>query len=191
VSLAIDELHYLTAIDALERFRSSKLSPVELLDAIIQRANQIDETVNPFADKYFEEARIRAKESELRYRKGTARPLEGVPLLVKDSSPIKGTRATVGSLINADRIDRHTDPAIERLMLSGANFFARATCPEFCWLFTCHSRMWGVTRNPWRLDVTPGGSSGDRRRQLRQALPRLPPVATVPDRFANPPHNAV
>ena len=62
--------------------------------------------------------------------------------------------------MNADRIDQHTDPAVERLMRAGANFFARATCPEFCWLFACHSRMWGVTRNPWRLDITPGGSSG-------------------------------
>jgi Asp-tRNA(Asn)/Glu-tRNA(Gln) amidotransferase A subunit family amidase len=62
--------------------------------------------------------------------------------------------------MNADRIDDHTDPAVERLLRAGANFFARATCPEFCWLFACHSRMWGVTRNPWRLDITPGGSSG-------------------------------
>ncbi|MCZ6487162.1 MAG: amidase [Gammaproteobacteria bacterium] len=160
MSLDTDELHFLSAIDALEHFRSGKLSPVELLEAIIQRANQIDETVNPFADKYFEEAKDRAKEAEARYLKGNARQLEGIPLLVKDSLPIKGIRATVGSLINADKIDQHTDPAIERLMRSGANFFARATCPEFCWLFTCHSRMWGITRNPWRLDITPGGSSG-------------------------------
>jgi Asp-tRNA(Asn)/Glu-tRNA(Gln) amidotransferase A subunit family amidase len=48
----------------------------------------------------------------------------------------------------------------ERLMRAGANFFVRSTCPEFCWLFACHSRLWGVTRNPWRLDISPGGSSG-------------------------------
>jgi Asp-tRNA(Asn)/Glu-tRNA(Gln) amidotransferase A subunit family amidase len=160
MALATSELNYLSANDALEYFRSGQLSPVELLSAIIARAEQIDATVNPFADKYFEEAMARAKKSETRYHKGNPRRLEGLPLLVKDSSAIKGTRATVGSLMNADRIDQHTDPAVERLLGAGANFFARATCPEFCWLFACHSRMWGVTRNPWRLDITPGGSSG-------------------------------
>ncbi|SVD60071.1 uncharacterized protein METZ01_LOCUS412925, partial [marine metagenome] len=51
-------------------------------------------------------------------------------------------------------------PHIERLLRAGANLFARTTCPEFCWLYTTHSKMWGITRNPWRLDITPGGSSG-------------------------------
>ena len=154
------DLHYLSANDALGLFKSGELSPIELLSAVINRADQIDAKVNPFADKYFDQAMARAKKSEARYRKGNPRRLEGLPLLVKDSSAIKGTRATVGSLMNADSIDQHTDPAVERLMRAGANFFARATCPEFCWLFACHSRMWGVTRNPWRLDITPGGSSG-------------------------------
>ena len=154
------ELIFLSANEILKLFRSSQLSPVDLLEAIVQRADEIDGTVNPFADKYFDDARVRAKKSEERYLAGTARPLEGVPLLVKDSSPIKGIRSTVGSLRNAENIDDYTDPSIERLLEAGANFFARSTCPEFCWLFTCHSRMWGVTRNPWRLDITPGGSSG-------------------------------
>jgi Asp-tRNA(Asn)/Glu-tRNA(Gln) amidotransferase A subunit family amidase len=157
---AADELCYLTATEALAHFNSGALSPVELLTAVLDRAEQVDATVNPFADKYFDQARDRAKLAEARYLKGKTRRLEGIPLLVKDSSAIKGTRATVGSLMNADKIDQHTDPAVERLMRSGANFFARATCPEFCWLFACHSRMWGITRNPWRLDITPGGSSG-------------------------------
>lgn len=155
-----NELYYLTATEALAKFSSGALSPVDLLNAVIERAEEIKTTVNPLADKYYEDARRRARKSEARFRKGNSRRLEGIPLLVKDSSAIKGTRATVGSLMNADKIDQHTDPAVERLMRAGGNFFARATCPEFCWLFACHSRIWGVTRNPWRLDITPGGSSG-------------------------------
>lgn len=155
-----DGLNYLSAVDALAQFKSRQLSPVELLDAVLAQAENIRETVNPFADCYFDEARKRAKLAEENYSSGNAGPLEGIPLLVKDSSAIKGIRATVGSLMNAGRVDTETDPTVERLMDAGANFFARATCPEFCWLFACHSRMWGVTRNPWRLDITPGGSSG-------------------------------
>jgi Asp-tRNA(Asn)/Glu-tRNA(Gln) amidotransferase A subunit family amidase len=146
--MSAKDLNYLSAIEVCSLYRSRELSPVELLESFIQRAEEIDETVNPFTDKYFSEARIRAKKSEERYIKGSARRLEGVPLLIKDSSSIKGIRATAGSLRNANKIDQHTDPSVERLMRAGANFFARSTCPEFCWLFACHSRMWGVTRNP-------------------------------------------
>ena len=129
-----EDLLYLSAIEVLDLYRSHELSPIELLESFIQRADVIDKTINPFADKYFDEARVRAKKSEERYIKGNARRLEGVPLLVKDSSPIKGIRATVGSLSNADKIDQYTDPTVERLMRAGANFFARSTCPEFCWI---------------------------------------------------------
>lgn len=151
---------YLPATNILQLYQSKELSPVEFLDLIIERAEMIGDNVNPFADKYLEQARVHAKESEDRYQKNNAFALDGIPLAVKDTSAIAGTRATVGSLVNADRIDQHTDPIIERLQRAGANIFARTTCPEFCWLFTCHSRMWGITRNPWRLDITPGGSSG-------------------------------
>ncbi|MFT5506439.1 MAG: Asp-tRNA(Asn)/Glu-tRNA(Gln) amidotransferase A subunit family amidase [Gammaproteobacteria bacterium] len=155
-----NELHYLTASEALSQFRAKTLSPVDLLDAVITQAEAITETVNPLADRYFDDARKRAKQAEARYLKGNPRKLDGIPLIVKDSSAIKGIRATVGSLMFADRIASHTDPVVDRLLWAGANFFARATCPEFCWLFACHSRLWGVTRNPWRLDISPGGSSG-------------------------------
>ena len=155
-----NELYYLSATETLEYFESGDLSPVLFLETMLERAEKISETVNPFADKFYEQARLDAKKSEARYLKGNPRKLEGIPLAVKDSSAIKGMRATVGSLINAEKIDQHTDPAVERLFDEGAVFFARATCPEFCWLFTCHSRMWGITRNPWRLDISPGGSSG-------------------------------
>lgn len=157
-----DDLCYMSATEALARFRARTLSPVELMEAIISRAETIFGTINPFADRYFDEARESAKAAEAKYARsdGRLRRLEGIPLVVKDSSAIRGRRSTNGSMINKDRIGESTDPAVERLLRSGANLFARTTCPEFCWLFTCHSRMWGVTRNPWRLDATPGGSSG-------------------------------
>ena len=158
----MNDLLYMSATDALEAFRSRTLSPVELVKAVITRAEKIQNTINPFADKYFDEAFETAKIAEAKYKDPDDRlgPLEGLPLAVKDSTPIKGRRSTNGSRINENRTDQHTNPSIERLLTSGANLFARTTCPEFCWLFTCHSRMWGVTRNPWRLDITPGGSSG-------------------------------
>ena len=151
---------YLNATDALKSFENRDLSPVEHLDAIIYQAEKISNSVNPFADCYFDEARDLAKQAELKYFQGEARALEGIPLVVKDASAIKGKRTTYGSMLFSNNIDSHTDPAVKRLIDAGAIVFARSSCPEFCWLFTCHSKMWGVTRNPWRLDITPGGSSG-------------------------------
>jgi Asp-tRNA(Asn)/Glu-tRNA(Gln) amidotransferase A subunit family amidase len=155
-----DQLYYLSATEVLIKFKTGELSPSVYLEKILERAEQVSGTINPFADKYYDKARLEAKKAETRYLNGNPRALEGIPLAVKDTSAIKGTRATVGSLINAEKIDQHTDPVIERLTEAGAIIFARTTCPEFCWLFTCHSKLWGVSRNPWRLDITPGGSSG-------------------------------
>ena len=157
-----EELCYLSATEALARFRTGSLSPLELTTAVITRAEAIADSINPFADRYFDEAIARARKAEARYTRKNARTrrLEGLPLAVKDSFSIRGRRSTVGSLFNSENIADITDPSIERLLRAGANLFARTTCPEFCWLYATHTRMWGVTRNPWRLDVSPGGSSG-------------------------------
>ena len=133
-----------------------------MLDAIIDRANAISATVNPFADCYFDEARQRAKISEALYAKKDANigSLEGIPLAVKDICNIAGKRTTSGSLIYSENIAQQTSAHVQRLQDAGANVFARTTIPEFAWLFTTQSRMWGVTHNPWKSGISPGGSSG-------------------------------
>ena len=70
--MSIDDLCYMSAHEALKRFRNLSLSPVELLEAIIEKADSITGTVNPFADRYFEEAFDRAKKSEALYVQRTA-----------------------------------------------------------------------------------------------------------------------
>jgi Asp-tRNA(Asn)/Glu-tRNA(Gln) amidotransferase A subunit family amidase len=157
-----DDLNYLSACEAARRFRDRSLSPVELLDAQIARAEAIRETVNPFGDCYFDEARERAKVAEAVFmqKDGDPGPLEGIPLVVKDASRIAGRRTAKGSMIYRDHVDTESDPEIDRLLDAGANLFARTTTPEFGWLYTTQSRIWGVTHNPWRHGISPGGSSG-------------------------------
>ncbi len=157
-----DDLTYLSAREAVRRFRERSLSPVELLNAVIARAEAIGETVNPFADRYFDEARDKAKQTEQAFMRDGAEPgpLEGLPLAVKDTGRIAGRRTAKGSMIYKDHVDTVSDPEIERLLCAGANLFARTTTPEFGWLYTTQSRIWGVTHNPWRLGISPGGSSG-------------------------------
>jgi Asp-tRNA(Asn)/Glu-tRNA(Gln) amidotransferase A subunit family amidase len=157
-----DELCYLSATASLKLFKARKLSPVDLLTALMKRAARINPAINCFADQYFDEALGRAKASELRYakRQKTA-ALDGIPLAVKDAQRVGGKRTTHGSLIFKDAAaDDHSDPMIARLERAGANILARTTTPEFCLSGVCHSRIWGVTRNPWNVDYGPGGSSG-------------------------------
>jgi amidase len=157
-----DDLLYMSASEAAKRFRDRTLSPVELLDALILRYEGNNKAINPFADCYFDEARTKAKKSETLFRKFDSElgVLEGIPLAVKDMCELAGKRTTRGSLVYKDNICNDTDPNIQRLIDAGANIFARTTAPEFGWLFTTQSRMWGVTHNPWKLEISPGGSSG-------------------------------
>ena len=157
-----DDLCYMSATDAAARFRARTLSPVKLMEAIISRAESISETINPFTDCYFDEALANAKKSETLFLKQNVDlgPLEGIPLAVKDMCDIAGKRTTNCSLIDSENIPSETTPYVQRLIQAGANVFARTTAPEFGWLFTTQSRMWGVTHNPWKFGISPGGSSG-------------------------------
>ena len=170
-----EDLCYLSASAALALFGKRKLSPLELMTDLISRAEQVNPAINCFADRYYEQALLKARAAEARYMKrggGTA-PLEGIPLAVKDAQRVAGKRTTHGSLIFKDSVDAVSDPMIERLEQAGAIIFARTTTPEFCLSGVTHSRIWGVTRNPWNTEWGPGGSSGGSGAALAAGLTTL------------------
>lgn len=175
-----DDLCYFTAREALALFARRKLSPVELLKALIARSEKLNPQINCWSDTYFEEAMDKARAAEARYMKrgGRTRALEGLPIAVKDAQRVKGKRTTQGSLILKDHVDDHSDPMVERLEKAGAIIHARTTTPEFCLSGVCRSRIWGVTHNPWNLDFGPGGSSGGSGAALAAGLT---PLATGTD----------
>ena len=154
-------LHYLSATEALKQFQSRELSPVELMQAVIDRAEIWEPHINAFSHRFFDEAMDEAKAAEARYARGEPKGvLDGIPLGMKDEVEVKGQPVTEGSLLYKDRIGEKDAVLVSRLRDAGAIFHARTTCPEFCTLFNTQTRLFGVTRNPWNLDVTPGGSSG-------------------------------
>ncbi|MBW2493140.1 MAG: amidase [Deltaproteobacteria bacterium] len=156
-----ESLHYLTATEALKMFRSREISPLELMRAVIARSEACEPKINAFSHTYFEQALDAARASEARYARGEpCGVLDGLPLGMKDEIEVAGQPVTEGSLLYEHRIAQKDAVLVERLRSAGAIFHARTTCPEFCSLWNTQSRLFGVTRNPWNLDITPGGSSG-------------------------------
>jgi aspartyl-tRNA(Asn)/glutamyl-tRNA(Gln) amidotransferase subunit A len=158
----MSDLHYLSATEALARFRARELSPVELLQALIERAEAVELTINAFAETRYEAALEQAREAEARYAgKGeTPRPLEGLPVAVKEEAPIAGQKNTLGSLPLADVVADSTAVFVQRILDAGGIVHARTTTPEFSCAAVTWTKLWGVTRNPWNTAFAPGGSSG-------------------------------
>ena len=154
------ELWKMSASEALAAFGSRKASPVELMRSVIARAEETEPQINALSFTFFDEAMAQARAAEQRYMQGNARPMEGIPLGIKEEMPVTGQPVTGASLVYKDEIATHTSPLAARMLEAGAIIHARTTCPEFsCAEFT-HSDLFGVTRNPWNLDFDVGGSSG-------------------------------
>jgi Asp-tRNA(Asn)/Glu-tRNA(Gln) amidotransferase A subunit family amidase len=156
------DLCYLSASEAIRRFKQRTLSPVELLNAQIQRAQDVEPKFNHFTLRHFERALSQAKQAEKRYAKKSARlrPLEGITVAIKDENAIKDEVTTSGSLIYKDNIATSTSLSVERILKAGGIVHARSACPEFACAGVTHSKLWGVSRNPWNTEFTTGGSSG-------------------------------
>jgi aspartyl-tRNA(Asn)/glutamyl-tRNA(Gln) amidotransferase subunit A len=150
----------LTACDALAAMRGKELSPVELLGSVLTRADEVEPTVNAFTERRTEEAEAAARASAERYASGEdIRPLEGLPVSLKEEVPVEGWRMRYGSLA-VDEVASETAPIAERIFAAGAVVHARTTTPEFSCTGYTHSMLWGVSRNPWNPEVAVGGSSG-------------------------------
>jgi Asp-tRNA(Asn)/Glu-tRNA(Gln) amidotransferase A subunit family amidase len=168
-----DDICYLPATQIIRLFGAKDLSPVDLLNAMVSRDQRVNTELNSFSDRYFEEAMNSARASELRWMRGDARPLEGVPIAIKDAQRLAGKRTTFGSPIFRENIEAGSDPIIERIVEAGATIHARTTTSELCISGICRSPMWGLTLNPWNPAYGPGGSSGGSGAALAAGLTTL------------------
>lgn len=159
--MGAEDLAYLSAVEQLERFRAGELSPVEVLEAQIERAEAFEPVVNAFSATLFDAARAQAARAERRYREGRPRRLEGLTLAVKETMAVRGAVTTHGSLVHRDDPPAtRSHPYVERLQRAGAIVHARTTSPEFACAWITTSRLNGTTRSPWDRELTCGASSG-------------------------------
>ena len=143
------DLCYLPATQALELFKKKELSPVDLLQAQISRAEAVEPTVNALTFTYFDEALEQARAAEQRYMKGDASGvLDGLLIGIKDESYIAGKPTSSGSLSTEGFIPDTTSIINARILAEGGIVHTRTATPEFSCAGYCHSRRWGVTRNP-------------------------------------------
>ena len=157
----LNDLCYISATDAIAAFKAKKLSPVELMEAVIERSEKVEESVNALTYTHYDEAMNEAKLAEKNYANGeVTSPLEGLPIGIKDENDIAGRPTSGGSLILKDYVADRTSTINQRIMDAGGIVHARTATPEFCCSGVTWSRIWGVTRNPWNKDFTSGGSSG-------------------------------
>ncbi|WP_181273935.1 amidase [Brevibacterium oceani] len=183
---ATPDLHTLSATEALAAFRAKELSPVDYLEAHIGRITHLDDQVNAVTE-VVEEAVTSAKDAEKFYANATdddlaeaaaTRPLLGLPVIAKEKHAIAGRGLTQGLLHERDTIAEADAAVIARIRAAGGYVHARATSPEFSCATITHSPMWGVTRNPWNLELSPGGSSGGSAAALAAGYA---PLATASD----------
>ena len=156
------DIKSLTAAELLRLYRKRELSPVEVTRDQLDRIEKFEPALNAFIIVDRDGALKAAKASEARWQQGRAdRPrrrhrrnregqclAQGISLAPRVRSP-RRTRPM-----------KEDAPAVARLREAGAVILGKTTLPEFGWIGACHSPLTGITRNPWKLDRTPGGSSG-------------------------------
>lgn len=151
-----DAVLWLDATDQAALVRSGELTPSELVDRSIARIEELNHAVGAVIYERFEAARHEAAAVD------SALPLAGVPVLVKETTPMAGEPNDLGSYVLAERgRTAHTnDPMVASMQKAGMIVLGQSIAPEFALMSTSENRAHGRARNPWNLSRTSGGSSG-------------------------------
>ena len=151
----------LSATDLLGLYRKKALSPVEAVDAVLDRIASLNPVFNAFRLVDADAARVQARQSEARWQRGEPTGwLDGVPVALKDLLHVQGWPTRRGSLATPDAPATEDSPAAARLREHGAVLLGKTNTSEFGWKGLTESALAGITRNPWNPEYTPGGSSG-------------------------------
>lgn len=152
---------FMSALELASVIRRREISAVAATARIIERIEATQSTLNAYITVDADGAMQRAEAADAAVaRGGDFPPLHGVPVSVKDIINTAGLKTTWGSLVMADNVPDADAVAVERLKTAGANIIGKTTTPEFAHKLLTDAPLFGVTRNPWDLKLTPGGSSG-------------------------------
>jgi aspartyl-tRNA(Asn)/glutamyl-tRNA(Gln) amidotransferase subunit A len=155
------ELCWISAFDLAAMIRRRELKPSELMAATIARIEALNPKINAFCALRAEGAmaEARAHDEKIAHREDIG-PLAGLPLGVKDLEGVAGMATTFGSVPFKDHIAKEDSIQVARLKAAGAIVIGKTNTPEFGFMAFTKNLLFGVSRNPWNLERTPGGSSG-------------------------------
>ncbi|MBI1398256.1 MAG: amidase [Betaproteobacteria bacterium] len=155
-----ETLCFTPATELVRMIRDRTLSPVELMDAVIARAESLEPRLNAICTPTFETARAQAREAEAAVMRGEPLgALHGIPTTVKDVAFTKGVRTMAGSRIFESRIPDVDNVHVERMRDAGTISLGKTTVSEFGWKGNGDSPVTGITHNPWKRGTNAGGSS--------------------------------
>ena len=154
-----EDLCYGSASELAGLMRKRALSPVELAHACVGRISRLEPALNAFATLAAEPALEAAKAAEAAFIKGEPRPLEGIPVTIKDLAITKGMRTERGSWTQRGVVPEEDAPVVARLKAAGAIVLGKTTTPEFGWKGVSQSPLTGITHNPWKHGFNAGASS--------------------------------
>lgn len=156
----MSSLHDLSAAQLSADYAAGRLSPVEVTRAVLDHMDRWEPALNAMYLVHHDKALQAARESEARWRAGAARsPIDGVPITIKENLYTVGDPAPIGTAAGPLAPRPADAPPAARVREAGAVIVGKTTMPDFGMLSSGQSSMHGVTRNPWRLDLNPSGSS--------------------------------
>ena len=155
------DLCFTSAVDLAREYRAGTLSPVEVVDAILERIDVLNTVLNAFLTITPDQARDEARAAELRFRqKKSIGPLDGIPYSLKDLEHTAGIRTTFGSKWFADHVPVVDGYLPSRLKNTGAVLLGKTNTSNFGYKDMCDNFLGSPCSNPWSLDRTSGASSG-------------------------------
>lgn len=188
---ADERLAFLPATEILSLYRRRELAPTEYLDILLNRIARDSghkQPINAFMDILSAEAQGEARTADEFYAAARSTPddsptprpwsLKGLPVAAKEKHALEGRSISQGMQAHIDAVADADHPLVARIRQAGGIIHGRTTSPEFSCATVTHSRMWGVTRNPWDRSLSPGGSSGGAAAALAAGMT---PLATGSD----------
>lgn len=182
-----DDLCFLPATELVAMVRDRRVSARELLEAHLARIERVNPTVNAIVTLDVEGARSAADDADRATAAGErVGPLHGLPVAHKDTHLTGGMRTTWGSPLHADFVPSQDELVVERMRRAGAVRVGKTNVPEFAAGSHTFNTVFGVTRNPYRADVSAGGSSGGAAAALATGMVALAEGSDMGGSLRNP-----
>jgi amidase len=160
-SVELSELTFASLTQAAEAVREGRITSLELTEYMVQRIERFNAALNAIVTFTKTEALIRAKDADEALARGEIwGPLHGVPITIKDCFEVAGVRTTAGAMRFKDYIPEEDATTVARLKDAGAVILGKTNVPPYAGDWQTFNEIFGVTNNPWDLELTSGGSTG-------------------------------